>query len=125
MQILTNHTPASTPIPGIDHVTVAGSGTGLRHLSVWKQSMAPGNATPPHRHTCEEVVLCIRGIGELHAEGRIERFIAGQTIVIPASVDHQLISVGPEPLETIAAFSMTPVLTTSPQGEVLALPWES
>jgi mannose-6-phosphate isomerase-like protein (cupin superfamily) len=125
MQILTNHMPERTPIPGVAHVTLAGSANGLRELSVWKQSMDAGNATPPHRHACEEVVLCIGGIGELHAAGRIERFHAGQTIVIPAGVDHQLISIGPQPLETIAAFPMTPVLTTSPQGEALALPWES
>lgn len=125
MQILTNHTPLSTAIPGIEHVTLAGSHTGLRTLSVWKQSMSAGNATPPHRHACEEVVICTAGIGELHADGSVQRFTAGQTIVIPAGVGHQLISVGPEPLETIAAFAMTPVLTTSPQGEVLDLPWSS
>jgi quercetin dioxygenase-like cupin family protein len=125
MQILTNHTPARTPIPGIEHVTLAGSHTGLRNLSVWKQSMSAGKATPPHRHACEEVVLCIAGVGELHADGRAERFTAGQTIIIPAGVDHQLLSIGPEPLETIAAFSMTPVLTATPQGEALDLPWIS
>lgn len=125
MQILSNHTPAPTPIPGIDHVTLAGRHTGLRNLSVWKQSMAAGNATPPHRHACEEVVHCTAGVGELHVDGRVETFGAGQTIVIPAGVAHQLISIGPEPLETIAAFAMTPVMTTSPQGEVLDLPWES
>lgn len=125
MQILTNHTPARTPFPGIEHVTLAGSHTGLRNLSVWKQSMAADKATPPHRHACEEVVLCIAGVGELHADGRAQRFTAGQTIVIPAGVDHQLLSIGPEPLETIAAFPMTPVLTTSPQGEALDLPWIS
>lgn len=125
MQILTNHTSISTPMPGIEHVTLACSHTGLRHLSVWKQSMCAGNATPPHRHACEEVMICTGGIGELHAEGRVERFTAGQTIIIPAGVDHQLFSIGPEPLQTIAAFAMTPVLTTLPNGEVLDLPWES
>jgi mannose-6-phosphate isomerase-like protein (cupin superfamily) len=125
MQILTNHTPNPTPIPGIEHVTLAGSHTGLRHLSLWKQSMSAGNATPPHRHACEEVVLCTAGAGELHAGGRVQQFYAGQTIVIPAGIDHQLLSIGPGPLETIAAFAMTPVLTTTPQGAVLDLPWNS
>lgn len=125
MQILTNHTPAHTPIPGIEHVTLAGTKMGLSHLSVWMQSMAPGNATPLHLHACEEVVVCTRGAGELHADGRVEKFGAGQTIVIPAGIAHQLFSTGPEPLELIAAFAMTPVATTTPDGEVLDLPWES
>lgn len=125
MQILTNHTPIGTAIPGIEHVTLAGRHTGLCKLSVWKQLMSAGNATPPHRHACEEVVICTGGLGELHADGRVQRFTGGQTIVIPAGVAHQLVSLGPEPLETIAAFAMTPVLTTSADGEVLDLPWES
>jgi quercetin dioxygenase-like cupin family protein len=125
MEILANHTTLSTPFPGIEHVTLAGSGTGLRNLSVWKQSVSAGNATPPHRHECEEVVICIAGEGELHSDSDVKRFSAGQTIVIPAGVNHQLVSIGPEPLETIAAFAMTPVLTASPNGDVLDLPWES
>lgn len=125
MQILTNHTPAGTVLPGVEHVTLAGSHSGLRNLSVWKQSMAAGNATPPHQHACEEVVICTGGMGELHAEGCVEKFTAGQTIIIPAGVSHQLVAIGPGPLETIAAFAMTPVVTTSPQGEVLELPWKT
>ncbi|HWJ93899.1 MAG TPA: cupin domain-containing protein [Telluria sp.] len=125
MQILTNHTPEPTPIPGIAHVTLAGSPTGLQNLSVWKQSMDAGHMTPPHQHGCEEVVLCIAGSGELHAGDEVTRFGAGQTIVIPAGVPHQLVSVGPGPLETIAAFAMTPVPTTFPDGQALELPWQS
>lgn len=125
MRILTNHATRPTPLAGIEHVTLAGSPTGLAHLSVWKQSMAAGMATPPHRHGCEEVVLCMGGVGELHAAGQVLRFEAGQTIVIPAGQDHQLVSVGPAPLETIAAFPATPVPTTTPGGELLDLPWES
>lgn len=125
MQILTNHAPEPTPIPGIAHVTLAGSPTGLHNLSVWKQSVEAGHLTPPHQHDCEEVVVCLGGSGELHADGEVTRFGAGQTIVIPAGVPHQLVSVGPGALELIAAFSMTPVPTTFPDGQVLELPWQS
>lgn len=125
MQILTNHIPDATPIPGIAHVTLAGSPHGLRQLSVWKQSMEAGHATPAHSHACEEVVLCTGGRGELLVDGRTERFGAGQTIVIPAGVVHQIVSVGPEPLETTAAFPMTPVPTAGPDGTALDLPWKS
>lgn len=125
MQILTNHTPEPTALPGIAHVTLAGSPTGLAHLSVWKQSMDPGHMTPPHQHGCEEVVLCVGGTGELLAGEQVTRFGAGQTIVIPAGVPHQLVSVGPGPLETIAAFNMTPVPTSFPDGQPIDLPWQS
>jgi mannose-6-phosphate isomerase-like protein (cupin superfamily) len=125
MQILTNHSLMPSPIPGIAHVTLAGSQAGLNNLSVWMQQMAPGSATPPHLHGCEEVVVCTGGTGELHAGERVEKFGAGQTIVIPAGVAHQLFSIGPGPLEVIAAFAMTPVMTATPDGEAIELPWQS
>ena len=62
--------PAATPVPGVAHATWAGGPTGGRELSVWRQTLAPGAATPPHSHACEEVVLCAAGSGELHVDGQ-------------------------------------------------------
>lgn len=123
MHIISNMALAPTPFPGIEHVTLAGRENGLEHLSVWRQSIAPGGATPPHRHDCEEVVLCTGGEGELHVAGRVERFSANMTIVIPPHVDHQIISVGKVPLQTTAVFASTPVGVWLPDGEPVELPW--
>jgi quercetin dioxygenase-like cupin family protein len=123
MHIISNKAQAPTPFPGIEHVTLAGRENGLEHLSIWQQSIAPGGATPPHRHDCEEVVLCTAGEGELHVAGRVERFSANMTIVIPPHVDHQIISVGKEPLQTMAVFASTPVGVWLPDGEPVELPW--
>ena len=125
MHVIHNQAPAPTGIPGIDHITLAGQADGLHGMSVWQQSIAPGGMTPPHRHTCEEVVLCRAGEGELHANGRVERFGANNTVVIPAGLDHQIFSVGKEPLQLIAAFGMTPVATCLPDGEPIELPWRT
>jgi quercetin dioxygenase-like cupin family protein len=57
MCVIQNSELPRAALPGIEHVTLAGSDNGLNNLSVWKQSVAPGGATPPHRHDCEEVVL--------------------------------------------------------------------
>ena len=48
-------------LPGIDHLTLAGGAQGLSSLSVWQQSIDAGEATPPHRHDCEEVVVVGEG----------------------------------------------------------------
>jgi quercetin dioxygenase-like cupin family protein len=104
-------------IAGISHRTLAGQAEGLRHLSVWQQTMAPGAATPPHRHRCEEVVL-VTG-GEVH------RIRAGQTLVLPPDVDHQIFNTGSGPLDTTAVFAATPVPVDLPDGTPLALPWRS
>ena len=112
-------------IPGVSHATWAGQDNGLNQLSLWRQSMAPGGATPPHRHDCDEVVLCLEGEGEVHIEGTVHAFRAGQTIVLPRGAAHQIFNVGDRPLETLGVFGASPVGTTLPDGAPLPLPWRS
>jgi len=123
MHVISNKAPAPTDFPGINHVTLAGRDNGLKHLSIWLQSIAPGAATPPHRHDCEEVVLCTGGEGELHIADRVERFGTNMTVVIPPHVDHQIFSVGSTPLQTLAVFASTPVGVWLPDGAPVELPW--
>lgn len=117
--------PAATPIAGVAHVTLAGSEHGLKALSVWRQAMAPGHCTPPHVHACEEVVLCESGRGEVHIAGEVHPFRAGQVMLLPVGVPHQIFASGEEPLVSMAVFPATPVPVALPDGEVLELPWRS
>jgi quercetin dioxygenase-like cupin family protein len=117
--------PAPSPIPGLDHATWAGSAIGLEQLSLWRQSVAPGAATPPHRHDCEELVLCSSGCGELHIAGEVHRFGADTTLAIPRNELHQIFNVGSTPLEIVGIFAATPVEVFLPDGSKLALPWAS
>jgi mannose-6-phosphate isomerase-like protein (cupin superfamily) len=112
-------------LPGIEHVTLAGHSDGLSTLSIWKQSLAPRAQTPPHRHDCEEVVICESGRGELHIDGRIEAFEGGTTLVIPRNVPHQIFNVGEETLNLIAALGVSPVVVRLPDGTPLDLPWRT
>lgn len=117
--------PEATPIPGVAHATWAGADEGLSQLSLWRQTLAPGAATPPHRHDCDEAVLCLAGWGELHTEGTVQRFGAEQTVVLPRGRDHQIFNAGPMPLELIGVFAATPVPVLLPDGSALELPWRS
>ncbi len=112
-------------LPGIDHQTLAGSDDGLGHLSVWRNTVAPGGATPPHRHDCEEVVLVQSGRGTLFIDGRSQEFGPDSTLLIPANVDHQIVNTGDQTMTLIAAFSATPVNVTLPDGEAFQLPWRT
>jgi mannose-6-phosphate isomerase-like protein (cupin superfamily) len=125
MYVHDQHRPAPTPLPGIEHATWAGSPIGLEHLSLWRQSVAPGAATPPHSHDCEELVLCSAGRGELHIDGEVHPFGADQTLAIPRGKLHQIFNTGPMPLETIGIFAATPVNVFLPDGSKLPLPWQS
>jgi mannose-6-phosphate isomerase-like protein (cupin superfamily) len=125
MHVLKNHTRTGAVLPGIEHLTLAGSAEGLCGLSVWRQTMQPGSATPPHSHDCEEVVLVVEGSGELHIDGRVVPFESDSTLVLPPNKPHQILNTGTVPLKTIAAFSATPVGTYLPDGASLDLPWPS
>jgi mannose-6-phosphate isomerase-like protein (cupin superfamily) len=125
MQLLDNNALPKAALPGIDHTTLAGSDNGLHHLSIWHQTLAPGAATPPHRHDCEEVVLVHAGRGEVHVAAKVLAFGPNTTLVIPPEVDHQIFNTGPEPLTLIGVFSATPVGTMFPDGQPMPLPWRS
>ena len=123
--VIPNAGRAGAALTGIEHLTLAGGAQGLSGLSLWRQSMAPGSATPPHQHDCEEVVLVTEGSGELHLDGRIIPFGPDTTLVLPPDRPHQILNTGTVPLKTIAAFSSSPVGTFLPDGAPIALPWES
>jgi quercetin dioxygenase-like cupin family protein len=125
MPLIDQRPPEPCDMPGILHSTWAGAADGLEQLSVWRQTMAPGAATPPHSHDCDEVVLCVGGWGEVHSDGQAQRFGADSTLVLPRGQVHQIFNVGPLPLETIGIFAATPVTTRLPDGEAIVLPWRT
>lgn len=125
MHVIEQNHPQPTAIPGIAHTTWAGQAEGLQQLSVWRQSMAPGTATPPHRHDCDEVVICLGGWGEVHIEGEKHRFTSDCLLVLPKGCVHQIFNVGTQPLETLAVLGQSPVPTCLPDGQALPLPWRS
>lgn len=125
MLIVENAAQTATSLPGIQHKTLAGSEQGLRHLSIWRQEIASGQATPTHRHDCEEVAIVDAGHGELHVAGQVMCFGPDTTLIIPPNVDHLILNTGKETLELTAAFSASPVQVLLPGGELLSLPWKT
>lgn len=118
--------PAALPelLPGLSHRTLAGPAEGLSKLEVWSQSIAAQAATPPHRHDCEEVVLVLAGQGRLAMNGQEQRFRAGDTVIVPPGIAHQIFSDGPGELRLYAMFSMAPVRVEAPDGTPMELPWQ-
>lgn len=125
MTVIEQTEPTTTPIPGVAHATWAGEAEGLQQLSIWRQRIAPGAATPMHRHDQDEVVLCLSGHGELLQDGASRRFEGGDTVVLPRGPLHQIVNVGTQPLEIVGVFGGTPVGTYLADGAVLPLPWRT
>jgi quercetin dioxygenase-like cupin family protein len=125
MYAFRNEQRQKAALPGIEHATLAGADDGLARLSVWRQSMAPGGATPPHRHDCEEVVVVLAGSGELQIDGQVVAFGPDSTLVIPPDAPHRIVNTGADPLVTLAVFSVSPVDVRFPDGERIELPWRT
>ena len=125
MNVIEQARPLATGLPGVAHATWAGAADGLTQVSIWRQTLAPGAATPPHRHDCDEVVLCQSGRGELHVDGEVQHFGGDSTIVLPRGKTHQIFNTGTLPMELLAAFGATPVGTFLPDGQAIALPWRT
>jgi len=125
MYVIDQTSPVPMPIPGVAHSTWAGRQEGLQQISLWRQTLAAGAATPPHSHECDEVVLCQSGEGELHVDGLVHRFGANQTLVLPRGRQHQIFNVDSAPMELLGIFGATPVATFGPDGSVMELPWRT
>lgn len=123
MPVIEQPLPQPTAIEGVAHATWAGEAQGLQQLSIWRQSLGVGVATPPHQHDCDEVVICLRGQGELHTDGAQHSFGAQNTLVLPRHRVHQLFNTGEGPLELLGVFGQSPVPTRLPNGEPLTPPW--
>nr|BAC56117.1 putative auxin binding protein 1 alpha [Chamaemelum nobile] len=108
-------------IPGLSHMTVAGSLMhGMKEVEIWLETLAPGARTPIHRHSCEEVFVVIKGGGTLylasntHLEtpGKPEEFpiFSNSTFHIPIDDVHQVWNTNEkEDLQVLVIISRPPV----------------
>ena len=69
--------------------------------------------------------MCLSGLGEVHLDGRAQRFSDETTVVLPKGSMHQLFNVGAQPLELVGIFATTHVAAYLPDGEAIELPWAS
>ena len=125
MPVIDNSRLQKFTLPGIVHQTLAGPEHGLKTLEIWRESLAPGAATPVHRHNCEEVFVILRGSGRLTIAGRDFDFGPDTTLIVPPEAAHQVVNTGPEELSFVVALGGAAAQTTTPEGEAIPLPWQS
>src|SRR5215472_7538973 len=125
MPIVKNDELKILELPGLLHQTIAGHDQGLKTMEVWLQAMAPGAATPVHRHACEEVILILSGSGTCTAAGKTLSFGPNSTLVLEPDVVHQIVNTSDEEMSLVAALGMAPVRVRTAEGKALPLPWDA
>jgi mannose-6-phosphate isomerase-like protein (cupin superfamily) len=93
---------------------------GAREVEVW---LDPEAETPAHSHSAEEIVVVLRGRGEVRRIGaETVTFEAPCTLTLPALELHQIANTGREILELIAAMPAGSRIYDQ-YGIEMALPW--
>jgi mannose-6-phosphate isomerase-like protein (cupin superfamily) len=123
MPILKHATIEKYELPGIVHQTVASRKSGAATMEVWMQRVAPGGATPVHRHDCEEVIVILAGSGTSEIDGCVASFEAPSTIIVPPNVVHRITNTGSDAMSLIGTLGMAPVVVQTPEGDRIPLPW--
>jgi mannose-6-phosphate isomerase-like protein (cupin superfamily) len=103
-------------------IGVATPSRGAQQVEAWYTTPAPGAATPPHVHDAEEMVVVLRGRGQIRMGDATITFEAPCTLIAPPGVGHQILNTGREPLEAVAAMPLRSSISTF-EGEELSLPW--
>lgn len=103
-------------------IGVATPTRGAAQVEAWYTTLAPGAATPLHVHTTEEVVVVLRGRGQVQFGETSQSFEAPCTLIAPHDVPHQIMNTGAEPLEAVAAMPIRSSIRTV-DGQELDLPW--
>ncbi|MEW6126007.1 MAG: cupin domain-containing protein [Acidobacteriota bacterium] len=109
--------------PGIIHQTIASEKLGVNGIESWMQTVAPQSGTPAHKHDCPEVVVILRGQGQLILDGETSTFTANSTLLIPAGAVHQILNTGDEEMQLIGTFNQSPVRVYTAEGDPINLPW--
>jgi quercetin dioxygenase-like cupin family protein len=125
MPIVKNAELEVLELPGIRHQTIAGHRQGVETMEVWLQTIAPGAATPVHRHACEEVILVLSGSGTCTVAGKTTTFGANSTLILEPDVVHQIVNTSDVDMKLVAALTMAPVRVKTADGQPLPVPWEA
>jgi len=125
MPVVDNSKVQEFALPGLRHRTVGGKDGGVTSMEVWQQTIAPGAATPVHRHACEEVIVILSGSGTLTIEGETTAFGPNSTLIIPDDVVHQIVNTGADEMHLVATLSMSPVRVRTADGAPMPLPWDA
>ena len=103
-------------------VGIATKRMGAQNFEVWRTSVAPGSATPPHRHATEEVFIFLSGRGRATIGEQTVEFSAPATVIAPAGIEHQFFNSGDTPTDAIVIVGVGSAIYDH-AGKEMTLPW--
>lgn len=123
MQVQHMNTIPALALPGLTHRTLASRALGIGSFEVWEQALAPGAATPLHRHDCDEVIIFTGGSGVMRHAGVDTPCTAGTVLLCQPNELHQIINTGSEAMTLYGILAISPVPVLDEIGVPIPLPW--
>lgn len=97
---------------------------GARSLSLWRIALAPGESSPPHTLSNEEVFLALEGSATALIDGVEETVGAGDCLIVPPDTPFTL-RAGPGGFGAVCAMAAGGQATIIPDGPTITPPWAS
>jgi mannose-6-phosphate isomerase-like protein (cupin superfamily) len=107
---------------GVTAVGYASPSRGATDLSLWRLSLAPGETSPPHSLSREEVFLALAGSAVATIDGAQHAFAGGDCLVVPTGRRFVLVA-GDEGLDAVCAMAAGGQATLLPDGPTISPPW--
>jgi gentisate 1,2-dioxygenase len=120
--IITSETAPRFQQGGVTAVGYAAPSRGATELSVWRLSLVPGERTPPHAVSHEEVFLVLEGSAVATIDDVEHAFGAGDCLVVPPWSSFALVA-GDTGLEAVCAMTAGATATILPDGPTITPPW--
>lgn len=96
---------------------------GSAEIMLWNHRAEAGGASPPHWHDHDQVIYVLSGMGRVVVGDDEFAVRAGDVIVAPANIPHQVHAAADEALDTIVAMSVA-LRTFTPDGAEMDQPWK-
>ena len=83
----------------------ASAQTGASQLVIFEQWCNPGHGAPRHTHSVEEVLRVLAGEAEIFVGKEQARVGPGESVIVPAGIEHGFTNVGDDELHTQATLA--------------------
>jgi mannose-6-phosphate isomerase-like protein (cupin superfamily) len=122
MAVITTPTEPTHDLGDTQFTTLVSPTRGARETSIWEVTIAAGTVPTPHSVTREEVFVVLAGTASVRIDGADEVAVAGDAIVIPASVRFELANSGSTPLRLLCCMPVGGQAVTD-DGAAFTPPW--
>jgi quercetin dioxygenase-like cupin family protein len=107
---------------GTTAIGYASPSRGGSEVSVWRVALEPGESSPDHALSSQEVFLALEGSATATIDGVAETCRAGDCLVVPAGAPFTL-RAGDEGFAAVCAMKADGRATLLPDGPTLTPPW--